>query len=263
MDRRLVVEGLRIQAGDRTLVQDTSFTWSAGEILALVGPSGAGKSLTARALMGLVDAEPGVTGGDLVFEHAGVQLRPLRDWQGLGPTQRLQRFSALRGSWVSWLPQHTQSALDPYQRVGTQLAAVRQGPVDVVACLRRVGMEHPDRVAGLWPHELSGGMAQRVCVAQLLARNSPMLILDEPTGGLDASAARQLAQLMRALADGGHGLLWISHDLRLVRQFADHVMWMESGRLVESIPSSQSHLATSRVAKRLTQAADRIHRGRV
>lgn len=257
MADRIALTGLQIHHRGQVLVRDVSLTLEAGEVLAVVGPSGAGKTLTARSLLGLVDLDPGVVRADLEIRFGGTTHRP---WDGqLGGSRRAldRAFAAVRGDGIGLLAQDARDALDPLRRVGWQVA--RCGPagatVDVGDCLRRAGLDDVDRVSTLFPHELSGGMARRVTLAQALARNSRFLIVDEPTTGLDAIAVRSLCRELRQLVDrDGLGVLVITHDLRILKGLADRVLFLEGGIVAEQLDHADLDRATSDLAGRLRSA---------
>jgi len=226
----LVAEGLRIDAGARTLVEDASFRVGAGEIVALVGSSGSGKSVTARALLGMLHFAPGRVSGRIAVTLGGMTTTPRTDAD----------FRPLRGGALGLLWQDARAALDPLLTVGAQvLAAARLAgdPSPAAEPLSRAGFADPARVARLYPHELSGGMAQRAAIAVALARNSRFLVADEPTTGLDPSVQREILAQLAALAAAGHGLLFITHDLRLLPGFATRIVVMDRGRTVEHAAS--------------------------
>ena len=226
----LVAEGLRIDAGARTLVEDASFHVGAGEIVALVGSSGSGKTVTARALLGMIPFAPGRVAGRVAVTVGGVTTTPRTDAD----------FRPLRGGAVGLLWQDARAALDPLRTVGAQvLAAARLAGITPPAAelLARAGFPDPTRVARLYPHELSGGMAQRAAIAVALARDSRFLVADEPTTGLDPSVQREILAQLSALAAAGRGLLFITHDLRLLPGFATRVVVMDRGRTVEEAAS--------------------------
>jgi ABC-type glutathione transport system ATPase component len=253
----LQLSSLRVRVGDTPLVHDVSLSLSSGRVVGLVGPSGSGKTLTARALLGLVTLRPGVCGGDYEVRCGSDRWRPFErpsDWQ------------ALRGDVLGYLPQAPRHALDPFQRVGALVkSAARRGPnagSPPRDWLLRAGFEAAqlDAVLERYPHELSGGMAQRVALAQALARGSRLLVADEPTTGLDAPVQLALLEQLRALASEGVGVLLVSHDLRWLAAVADEVVLLEGGRSVERLAAHALARgeAISAVGRRLHQAAERL-----
>lgn len=262
---RIELRGLSVQVGATALVHDVDLDWSAGEKIALVGPSGAGKTLTARSLLGLVDLVPGVNRGQLTVHVDDGQHQPYLGALAATASRRDRAFSALRGEVIAYLPQDTRAALDPLSRVGPQVRTA--GPpgqeVDVLDCLRRSGFSEPECVRRLWPHQLSGGMAQRVAIAQVLARQSKFVVVDEPTTGLDSLTRAILIIELDRLARSGVGILLITHDLRILPDFADRVYLMDQGHVVEVISGPELPNATSPTGRRLVQATQRIAGGRL
>ena len=223
---------LREQGGERAVVDAIDFDLQAGEVLALVGESGCGKSKTAEALMGLVP--PGV--GRV---EAGQILLDGENLAGL-PENELRR---MRGNHMSMVFQDPQTALDPVFSAGDQLAAVFrrhrgqsrvQARASARAMLERVGFADPGHVMNSYPHQLSGGMRQRVMIAMALACDPKVLIADEPTTALDVTTQAQvLSQLVGLGRECGTAVLLITHDLGVVAQYADRALVMREGRLVE------------------------------
>jgi len=231
--RRLEVDGLRIEAPSRVLVDAVSFAVEPGELVALVGASGAGKSLIGRAIVGLLPFEPGVVAGEVKVLEDGRPVVVLTA-HGAG---RHSALASLRGRTVGWIPQDARAALAPVYTIGRQLRdALRHhghahAPADIEGALRRAGFPQPASILDRFPHTLSGGMARRAQVALGLATGAPFLVADEPTTGLDKPVQARLVQTLRALGDGGRGVLWITHELDLVRRFADRALVVEAGRL--------------------------------
>lgn len=258
----LVLRQLVVRAGDRTLVDGVDLRLAPGELVGLVGASGSGKTLTCRALLGLVDLVPGVVSADLVVPTPGGPRQPYAACHGAGRRRRDRAFRGVRGDVVGFLPQQAAAALDPLLRVGAQVALAAslsgRGPSDPAAWLVRAGFPGDDaaRVAELWPHQLSGGMAQRVVIAQALARGSSFLVADEPTTGLDAPIRQRLVRALRQLADDGLGVLMVTHDLALLAGVADRVQLMDAGRIVEHW-DGPPQAATSEPGRRLLAAASR------
>jgi oligopeptide/dipeptide ABC transporter ATP-binding protein len=218
----LVVDRLGVTLGPAVLVRDASLTVSAGRLHALIGESGSGKTSVARALCGLAPTGALVSGRALLD---GVDV--------------LERTSAR----VVWVPQDALGALDPSQSVEGHLAealAVHRGlrgePChrEVVALLAAVGLSGEPRLLRQFPHQLSGGMRQRVLLAAALAADPKVLLADEPTTALDEPLRLQVLALLRSLAEArGMGVVVITHDLGLVAQHADEVSVMYAGTVVE------------------------------
>jgi peptide/nickel transport system ATP-binding protein len=232
MSELLSVRGLRIGSGGkppRTIVDSISFDVGI-ERVALVGESGSGKSLTARALMGLVGAPLDVSSDRLQFD--GEDLR----------TFSPQRWNRLRGNRMSLVFQDARYALNPVITVGRQLEEMISLHARVPGAGRRqrvrgmleaVGLGDP-RVERAYPHQLSGGMGQRVMLAMMLINRPRLLIADEPTSALDAALRGQMLELIcESVSSRGMGLLLISHDLHQVVRYCERVLVMYRGRIVD------------------------------
>src|SRR5205814_9062060 len=222
-------------AGLVKAVEDVSFTLNAGETLAVVGESGSGKSVTSLSIMGLIPNPPGrIVGGEILFrtrEGAVVDLAKL-------PIKALRK---LRGRDVAMIFQEPMTSLDPVFTVGDQIAeaaALHLGMNRAAAMKRALEMlelvEIPAAKQRLdeYPHQLSGGMRQRVMIALALACNPSLLIADEPTTALDVTIQAQILALLDKLRrDIGMGVLFITHNLSVVAEIADRVLVMYSGRV--------------------------------
>ncbi|AJK49155.1 ABC transporter ATP-binding protein [Burkholderia plantarii] len=232
------IDGLRIgfRGHDGTLtdaVRDLSLTLAPGERLGIVGESGSGKSLTGRALLGLLPQAAQWSARGLRF--AGRDLLAMR----AGERRRLC------GAEIAMILQDPKYSLNPVMTVACQMAeafrlrepglrgrALRERIVEALAA---VGIDAPARVADAYPHELSGGMGQRVMIAMMVSTGPRLLIADEPTSALDVAVSLQvLAVLDAMIARHGTGLILISHDLPLVMSFCDRVAVMVAGRVVET-----------------------------
>ena len=203
------------------------------EKLGIVGESGSGKSLTARALLRLLPRQASVTAANLRFDGIDV----------LRASERQMR--AIRGRRAGLILQDPKYALNPVMTAGAQVAEAwrahkggtrRQAMAAAIDLLDQVRIRDPARIATAYPHELSGGMGQRVMVATMLAPDPELLIADEPTSALDATVQAEILRLIDDLVTRrGMGLLLISHDLPLVGRFCDRVCVMYAGRIVETL----------------------------
>ncbi|MGY6705986.1 ABC transporter ATP-binding protein [Roseinatronobacter sp.] len=235
----LEVENLQthFRAKGHTLkaVDGVSFSISAGETVALVGESGCGKSVTALSLLRLISEPPGrIVGGAVRLD--GEDLL----------TKTQTQIEDIRGNRAAMIFQEPLTALNPILRVGHQLAEVirrhhphrkAQARDDVLDMLRKVGISDPKGRLNAYPHQLSGGMRQRVMIAMALLSNPRLLIADEPTTALDVTIQAQILDLMRDLRDQlGTAMLLITHDLGVVAEMADRVVVMYAGRVVEQAP---------------------------
>ena len=212
-------------------VEDVSFDVDAGEILAIVGESGSGKSVTSLSVMGLL-AEPGhVAGGSMEFEGKDLVHLSERDYR------------ALRGNDMAMIFQEPMTSLNPVYRVGKQIVeAIRthenvskkEARERAIDMLRKVGIPSPEKRIDDYPHQMSGGMRQRVMIAMALSCNPKLLIADEPTTALDVTIQAQILDLLRRLRDDtGMAVLLITHDLGVVSETADRVVVMYCGQVVE------------------------------
>jgi len=212
-------------------VDGVSFHVRRGEILGLVGESGCGKSVTALSIMRLITTPGRIMGGQVLFD--GVDLLKL-------PEPEMVR---LRGSRISMIFQQPVSCLNPVFKIGDQIAEVFQvheglgraeGWRRAVELLRMVGIPDPERRAHSYPHELSGGMAQRVMIAMALALGPELLIADEPTTALDVTIQAQILDLMRELQRRMHtAIILITHDMGIVAEMCDRVAVMYAGQIIE------------------------------
>lgn len=220
-----------VKKGIVRAVEDVSFDVDQGEILAIVGESGSGKSVTSLSIMGIL-AEPGhVAGGSLEFE--GKDLATLSEKQ----------YRELRGNDMAMIFQEPMTSLNPVYRVGNQIVeAIRthekvskaEAKDRAVDLLRKVGIPSPEARINDYPHQMSGGMRQRVMIAMALACNPKLLIADEPTTALDVTIQAQILDLLRRLRDDtGMAVLLITHDLGVVSETADRVVVMYCGQVVE------------------------------
>ncbi|MEQ9833212.1 ABC transporter ATP-binding protein [Pectobacterium versatile] len=245
-------------------VKNLSFQVNAGEILALVGESGSGKSVTARTLVGLSGEGVDVQANAIeLTRHDGslCDLRYLtdRDWR------------VIRGREIGFVLQDALVSLDPLRKIGQEVAEPilthrllprEQIPARVAELLTKAGIPDPENRAAQYPHELSGGLRQRALIASALAAGPQLLIADEPTTALDATVQKQVLKVFTALAQAGHGVLLITHDLAVVADVADRVIVMQHGALVEGgearqLLSAPTHPYTRKLLAAIPTASTR------
>jgi peptide/nickel transport system ATP-binding protein len=237
----LEVRGLRVEytgaEGPVTAVDGVALTVARGETVAVVGESGSGKSTTALAVTRLLPSTARITDGSVRFR--GTDLATLTDGE----------LRPLRGRAIGFVPQDPGVALNPVQRVGDQIAEVlrihriakgAEAHAEAVAALARAGVPEPASRALQFPHQLSGGMRQRVLIAMALVAGPDLVVADEPTSGLDVTVQRRVLDHLEELTrDQGIALLLITHDLGVAADRADRVVVMSEGRVVESGPTRQ------------------------
>ncbi len=238
MSPLLSVRNLRVsfptRSGTFDAVRGVSFDLGR-ERLGVVGESGSGKSMTGRAILGLVRPPGQVTADRLELEGQSILNLPQR------------QMRALRGARISMVMQDPKFSLNPVMTIGRQITegyrlhtrttpqAARDKALEM---LRAVQIRDPERVFDAYPHEVSGGMGQRIMIAMMLAPDPEILIADEPTSALDVSVRNEVLRIMDKLVrDRGMGLIFISHDLNLVAEFCDRVLIMYAGRVVEELPA--------------------------
>jgi len=221
----------RSERGTVASVNDVSFSVSKGETLAIVGESGCGKSVTSLSIMGLV-AHPGkVVGGEILFEGEDLLNKSKAEMR------------KLRGNRISMIFQEPMSSLNPVFTIGNQIGEVfrihqkldkKAAKQQSIRMLESVGIPRADKVVDYFPHQLSGGMRQRVMIAMALACNPELLIADEPTTALDVTIQAQILDLLKDLSkDRNTGVILITHDLGVVAEMADRVVVMYAGQVVE------------------------------
>lgn len=239
MNPLLTVDDLKVSFPTRTgvveAVRGVSFTLGR-ERLGIVGESGSGKSQTGRAIMGLTPAHARVTASKLSFE--GIDL--------LSAAPKVRRD--LRGKRIAMILQDPKYSLNPVMSIGRQIvetltrhesvgrAEARERALDM---LEAVQIRDPGRVFDLYPHEVSGGMGQRAMIAMMLVAGPELLIADEPTSALDVTVQLEVLGILdKLVSDRGMGLIFVSHDLRLVSSFCDRVIVMYAGKIVEELKAS-------------------------
>ncbi len=228
---------LTVSFGDVRVVDGVSFTVSQGEVLGLVGESGSGKSMTALAVMRLLPPGGGVSGDRLRLMGEDI----------LAADER--RLEELRGGAIGMIFQEPMTALNPVLTIGDQIGETARRHLRIgrrearergIESLKRVGIPAPEHRIDEYPHQLSGGMRQRVMIAMALVCGPKLLIADEPTTALDVTIQAQILELMQDLqAEYRMGIIMISHDLAVVSSFTDRVAIMYCGKIVEDAPASE------------------------
>ena len=227
----LEIRNLSAVSAAGPILRNVSITVREGDVMALVGESGAGKSAIAKAVLGILPAAIEITDGEILFDG--------EDLLKLSP----QRIRQLLGVRIALIPQDPLTSLNPSRRIGVQLTdglRLRAGLSNVVAntralaLLNDVQIRDPQRVLMCYPHELSGGMRQRVLIAQAFSLNPQMIIADEPTTALDVTVQKQVLSLIRQLQRNyATTLLFITHDLGVVAQICDHMTVLYGGKVLE------------------------------
>jgi len=257
----LTVEDLRVtfptRRGPSEVVRGVSFTLGR-ERLGIVGESGSGKSQTGRAILGLTPPPGVMTAKRLDFD--GIDLRSATSAQ----------WRSLRGARLSMVMQDPKFSLNPTMTIGRQLTEMlrfhaRMSSAEknraALTMLEAVQIRDPDRVFRAYPHELSGGMGQRAMIAMMLVTEPDLLIADEPTSALDVTVQVEVLRILdRLVRDRGMGLIFISHDLRLVGSFCDRVLVMYAGRVVEEVKASDLDKATHPYTRGLMNCLPQIDR---
>lgn len=231
----LSVERLSIQFGTQRVVDDVSFALWPGKTLCIAGESGSGKSLTSLAIMGLLPEEAQIPCGAIIFDNQDLLSLPERQMQ------------LLRGKSVAMIFQEPMTSLNPLMTVGQQLEETlqrhevlgrRERRSRVSTMLDAVKISHVEKRLQQYPHELSGGMRQRVMIAMAMLCQPQVLIADEPTTALDVTIQAQILELMRELQQAfSTSLLLITHDMGVVAEMADDVLVMSHGKIMEQAPA--------------------------
>ena len=234
LDVRNLHTGFRIKDNFYDAVDDVSITLDKNEILAIVGESGCGKSTLAMTIMGLQDPKNTRITGDIIYNDLNL----------VGLSETL--YNKIRGNDIGMIFQDTLSALNPLMRIGDQIAEAlyyhtdldeKQRTARAIELLNQVGIVNPERVAKQYPHELSGGMRQRVIIAIAISCKPPIIIADEPTTALDVTIQAQILDLLSDLQEETEaGIILITHDLGVVAETADRVAVMYGGQIVEEAP---------------------------
>ncbi|GLH80367.1 ABC transporter ATP-binding protein [Bradyrhizobium sp. SSBR45G] len=255
----LEIDNLHVAIGAATVLRGVSLRVEAGEVRGLVGESGAGKSMVGRTIFGLLPAKARITAGRVSFEGRDLLAMP----------DKARRD--LLGRRIALIPQDPMTSLNPVRRIGTQMAAVLQLHLKLsksaahdraAELLAEVAIRDPVRVLNLYPHELSGGMRQRVLIAMAFACDPSLVIADEPTTALDVTVQRQVLQLVERMRQRhGAAILFVTHDLGVVAKICRSMTVLHAGRVLEDGLTAdvlvKPHHAYTRALLAATPRADR------
>src|SRR5271155_2166440 len=231
---RLSIEALSaisLRDGDKPILRRVSLAVGTGEVHGLVGESGAGKSTIAKAILGIIPSQVKITGGRIGFEG--------RDLLALSPNE----LRAVLGRDIALVPQDPSTALNPSRRIDVQMTdglrlkrglSAKEARVRAHALLEEVQIRDPERVLKSYPHQLSGGMRQRVLIAAAFGLEPKLVIADEPPTALDVTVQKQILRLSRLLQERhGTSVLFVSHDLGVVAKICDRLSVLYMGRVME------------------------------
>ena len=231
---RLAIETLSaisLRDGDRPILRRVSLSVGVGEVHGVVGESGAGKSTIAKAILGIVPSQVRITGGTINFEGQNLL------------SMSAKALRAVLGRDIALVPQDPSTALNPSRRIDAQLTdglrlkrglSAREARLRALALLEEVQIRDPERVLKSYPHQLSGGMRQRVLIAAAFGLEPKLVIADEPTTALDVTVQKQILRLIRLLQERhGTSVLFVSHDLGVVAKICDRLTVLYMGRAME------------------------------
>ena len=229
------IDNLSVSFGDVRAVSGVSFEINKGEILGVVGESGSGKSVTALTLMGLVSESASVTGGQVTFDGEILLTA--------GKPRNKALYRRYQGERMSMIFQEPMTSLNPTKRVGAQVTEMlklhtalnrEEMKKRVLESFESVGLGNAEKVYSSYPHQLSGGMRQRVMIAMAVILHPDLIVADEPTTALDVTVQNQIIKLLKQInSEQRNSMLFITHDLNLARRICDRVAVMKDGRIVE------------------------------
>jgi peptide/nickel transport system ATP-binding protein len=233
----LDITNLHLEIDDRPVLRGVSLSISPGQVVGLVGESGAGKTMVGRVVLGIQPRNARITAGQVIFAERDITLLSERD------------RARLLGRDIALVPQNPMTALNPVARIEPQITDVLRmhlgldrtaARVRALELLQAVHLREPERLLRQYPHELSGGMRQRVLIAIAFACKPRLIIADEPTTALDVTVQRQILRLLKELQEtSGTAVLFITHDLGVVSKICDDVNVLYGGRILESAPVAQ------------------------
>ncbi len=224
----LEVRGLNLWYGDKQVLYDVSFSVHNGEILCIVGESGSGKTSILYSIAQLLPDEARIE-GQIVFQ--GKELTRMSD----------EDMRAIRGKDMGMIFQEPSAYLDPLFTVGSQIEETLSAHLNlgkdvrnrVIEAMRRAGIPEPEGKLNMYPHQLSGGLKQRVCIAIAIACEPSLILADEPTTALDVSVQKRILNLFRGLKEDGKSVILVTHDFGVVAEVGDRVLVIKEGQIVE------------------------------
>lgn len=232
----LKINNLNIEIENMNIVSDINFELGEGEVLGIIGESGSGKSMICRSILGLnqLHNKKIKESGKIIFNNKNVLQYSQKD------------FQKLRGKDISIIFQNALSSLNPLSKIGKQIEEVfslhtkmtqKEKKEETIKLLEEVQINNPKRVYSMYPHELSGGMAQRIVIAMAIALKPKLLIADEPTTSLDSETEEQILKIILKLAKKYNtAVIFVSHDLTIIEDIADKILLMKDGKVIEYSP---------------------------
>lgn len=215
-------------------VDDVSFSIKEGQVVSIVGESGCGKSVTSLSIMRLINDPGKIVGGEIIYKGKNIL------------DMNIKEITNLRGNEIAMIFQEPMSSLNPVITIGEQimegilehtLLSKREAYDKAIELIKKVGLPRQEQIMKAYPHELSGGMLQRVMIAIALSCEPKLLIADEPTTALDVTIQAQILDILREIKEEFHmSILFITHDLGVVAEMADHVIVMYAGKIIEEAP---------------------------
>lgn len=230
------LSAVSLREGGAPILRDVSLSLGRGEVRGLVGESGAGKSTIAKALLGILPRTVKVTSGEILFEGRDLLTMPEKG------------LRAIMGSEIALIPQDPQTALNPGRRIEAQLTdglrlrrgmSARAARDRALQLLDEVHIRDPERVLASYPHELSGGMRQRVMIAAAFSLEPKLVVADEPTTALDVTVQKQILRLIRGMQEAhATAVIFVTHDLGVVAKICDSVTLLYGGKVIEAGPTA-------------------------